>query len=85
MPAITTASSRPPSLASATLAAAREFVRRKDDTPETVRARLKAYHDQTAPLLPYYRAKELLVSVDGMAEIDRVTDELFRKIDGLRA
>jgi adenylate kinase len=63
----------------------REFVRRKDDTPETVRARLKAYHDQTAPLLPYYRAKELLVSVDGMAEIDRVTDELFRKIDGLRA
>ncbi len=60
-----------------------EFVRRKDDTPETVRARLKAYHDQTAPLLPYYRAKGLLVTVDGMAEIDRVTDELFRKIDGL--
>jgi adenylate kinase len=60
-----------------------EFVRREDDTPETVRARLKAYHDQTAPLLPYYRDKGLLVSVDGMAEIDRVTDELFRRIDGL--
>ena len=60
-----------------------EFVRRKDDTPETVRARLAAYHAQTAPLLPYYRAKGLLVAVDGMAEIDRVTDELFRKIDGL--
>jgi adenylate kinase len=60
-----------------------EFVRRQDDTPETVRARLKAYHDQTAPLLPYYRDKGLLVTVDGMAEIDRVTDELFRKIDGL--
>jgi adenylate kinase len=60
-----------------------EFVRRKDDTPETVRARLKAYHDQTAPLLPYYRTKGLLVSVDGMAEIDRVTDELFKEIDGL--
>jgi adenylate kinase len=60
-----------------------EFVRRQDDTPETVRARLRAYHDQTAPLLPYYRAKRLLVTVDGMAEIDRVTDELFREIDGL--
>jgi adenylate kinase len=60
-----------------------EFVRRKDDTPETVRARLAAYHAQTAPLLPYYHAKGLLVTVDGMAEIDRVTDELFRKIDGL--
>ncbi len=60
-----------------------EFVRRKDDTPETVRARLKAYHDQTAQLLPYYRDKGLLVTVDGMAEIDRVTSELFEKIDGL--
>lgn len=60
-----------------------EFVRRQDDTPGTVRARLKAYHDQTAPLLPYYRNKGLLVTVDGMAEIDRVTDDLFRKIDGL--
>jgi adenylate kinase len=60
-----------------------EFVRRKDDTPETVRARLKAYHDQTAPLLPYYRARKLLVTVDGMAEIDLVTDELIEKIDGL--
>ncbi len=60
-----------------------EFVRRKDDTPVTVRARLAAYHAQTAPLLPYYRAKGLLMTVDGMAEIDRVTDDLFRKIDGL--
>jgi adenylate kinase len=60
-----------------------EFVRRKDDTPETVRARLKAYHDQTAPLLPYYRDKGLLVTVDGMTEIDHVTDQLFEKIDGL--
>ena len=60
-----------------------EFVRRKDDTPETVRARLKAYYDQTAPLLPYYRNKRLLVTVDGMAKIDRVTDGLFEKIDGL--
>ncbi len=59
------------------------FARRKDDTPETVRARLAAYHAQTAPLLPYYRAKGLLVTVDGMAEIDRVTDDLFRKIDDL--
>jgi adenylate kinase len=60
-----------------------DFVRRKDDTPETVRARLKAYHGQTAPLLPYYRDKRLLLSVDGMAEIDRVTDQLFEQIDAL--
>jgi adenylate kinase len=61
----------------------REFVRREDDKPETVRARLKAYHEQTAPLLPYYRNKGLLITVDGMAEIDDVSAEVFEKIDAL--
>jgi adenylate kinase len=61
----------------------REFVRREDDKPETVRARLKAYHEQTAPLLPYYRDKGLLIPVDGMAEIDDVTAQIFEKIDAL--
>jgi adenylate kinase len=59
-----------------------DFTRRADDNPETVRARLQSYHDQTAPLLPYYRDKGLLVTVDGMAEIDQVTDEILRRIDG---
>ena len=59
-----------------------EFVRRADDKPETVRARLRAYHDQTAPLLPYYRDKGLLVTVDGMADIDDVSAEIARRLDG---
>jgi adenylate kinase len=58
-----------------------ELIRRPDDNAETVRSRLRAYHDQTAPLLPYYRDKGLLVTVDGMAEIDQVTEEVFRKIE----
>ncbi len=58
-----------------------EFLRRPDDNAEAVRTRLQAYHAQTAPLLPYYRDQGLLVSLDGMAEIDHVTDELFRRID----
>jgi adenylate kinase len=58
-----------------------EFVRRKDDNAETVRARLEAYHRQTAPLLPYYRQRGLLLAVDGMAEIDRVTDDVFKQIE----
>jgi adenylate kinase len=61
----------------------REFVRREDDKPETVRARLKAYHEQTAPLLPYYRNKGLLITVDGMAEIDDVSAQVFEQIDAL--
>ena len=53
-----------------------EFICRADDRPETVRARLDVYHRQTAPILPYYRKRGILRSVDGMAEIDSVTCEI---------
>lgn len=53
-----------------------EFTRRKDDNAETVKARLEAYRNQTAPILPYYRAKGILHRVDGMAELDQVTKEI---------
>lgn len=58
-----------------------EFTRRKDDNAETVTARLRAYHDQTAPLLPYYKARGVLKTVDGMAAMD----EVFRQIKGVLA
>ena len=60
------------------------FKRREDDNEETVRARLKAYHDQTAPILPYYRDKGILKQVDGMADIDEVTRQLQEVLDGKR-
>jgi len=53
-----------------------EFSRRSDDTAETVRSRLQSYHNQTAPLLPYYKGKGILKQVDGMAEIDEVTQQI---------
>ncbi len=53
-----------------------EFSRRADDNEETVRERLSQYHAQTAPLLPYYRDKDLLKQVDGMDDIDDVTAAL---------
>jgi len=53
-----------------------EFTRRKDDNAETVKARLAAYRQQTAPILPYYKAKGLLHRVDGMAGLDQVTKEI---------
>ena len=55
---------------------ATEFTRRADDNEETVRSRLKAYHEQTAPIAEYYGKKGVLKSVDGMAEIDAVTRQL---------
>lgn len=59
-----------------------EFKRRSDDKPETVRARLAAYHRETAPLLPYYRNKGMLRSVDGMADIDAVAAAIDRVLQG---
>ena len=63
----------------------REFTRRADDNRETVMARLEAYHRQTAPLIPYYRAQGRFFAVDGMADIDQVTAQLVSLLDGLRA
>jgi adenylate kinase len=61
-----------------------DFVRRPDDNAETVKARLAAYHAQTAPILPYYAARGVLRSVDGMAGIDEVAAEIEALIAELR-
>ena len=53
-----------------------DFTRRDDDNAETVRARLQAYHEQTAPILSYYKEKGAMKSVEGMATIDEVTEQL---------
>jgi adenylate kinase len=61
-----------------------KLYQRNDDRPETVRARLKVYHRQTAPLVEYYRQAGLLVEVDGTGDIDAVSEELVaaaRKLD----
>jgi adenylate kinase len=57
---------------------AHEFIRRADDRRETVAARLQAYHNQTAPILPHYRDAGRLHVVDGMADIDSVTADIER-------
>ena len=62
-----------------------EFTRRKDDNAETVKARLKAYREQTAPILPYYKNKGLLHRVDGMADPDAVTREIAGVLSRIKA
>jgi adenylate kinase len=46
---------------------------RKDDTEEAVRTRLDAYHNQTAPLIPFYTEAGLVREVDGVGSPDDVT------------
>ena len=57
------------------------FVRRKDDTEEVVRARLKAYHAQTEPLIGYYKKQGKLRGVDGMVDIALVAKEIGKALN----
>lgn len=54
-----------------------EFARRPDDNPETMITRLQAFRDQTAPILPYYKGKGLLKTLDGMAPMMDVQGQLL--------
>lgn len=58
-----------------------DFDTRKDDARDTVEDRLKNYHAQTAPLLPYYGEKGLLDTVDGMLEIQEVRKNIWGVVD----
>jgi adenylate kinase len=49
---------------------------RKDDNPETFSRRLEKYYEDTAPLLPIYAERGVLVEIDGMGEIDTVASEI---------
>ncbi len=55
-----------------------EFVRRADDNAETVKSRLMAYYKETSPLIGYYFAKGTLKSIDGMAPVEKVTQQIER-------
>lgn len=54
---------------------------RSDDNAETLKKRLEVYHEQTAPIIPYYREKGALKTVDGMQDIDSVTKSLYAILD----
>jgi len=53
-----------------------EFKRRPDDNEQTVRTRMAEYRAKTAPILPIYEARGIVSRVDGMADMDTVTDAI---------
>ncbi|MEI8321371.1 MAG: adenylate kinase [Alphaproteobacteria bacterium] len=58
-----------------------EFVRRADDTAETVKQRLRMYYEQTRPLTEYYRKKGLYESVDGLLDVGEVAQVINSVIE----
>jgi len=59
-----------------------EFKRRPDDNEETVRTRMAEYRAKTAPILPIYEARGIVSRVDGMADMDAVTEALEAILKG---
>ena len=66
-----------------------ELVQRADDAEDTVRARLNVYHDQTKPLISYYRgwnesapeSAPRYVYVEGVGSVDQIRDRVFSGLD----
>jgi len=54
---------------------------RSDDNADVLKARLAVYHENTAPVLPYYADKGILKQVDGMQSIDAVSDQINGILD----
>ncbi|MBE6010021.1 MAG: adenylate kinase [Lachnospiraceae bacterium] len=54
-----------------------EIILRDDDKPETVQNRLNVYHEQTQPLIDYYKNEGILSSVDGTQPMDKVFADII--------
>ena len=55
-----------------------QLVLRDDDKPETVKKRLDVYHDQTQPLIEYYKKAGVLAEVDGTLDMEEVFQAIVR-------
>ena len=55
-----------------------ELVLRADDQPETVKNRLNVYHNQTQPLIDYYKAEGIFEEVDGTQDMNKVFEDITK-------
>ena len=72
---------KPPKVEGKCDACGGELYQRADDNEETVRNRLKVYHEQTAPLIEYYKKKGVLFEVDGYKSIEEITHQLINILE----
>jgi len=64
-----------------------ELYQRTDETPETIKNRLRVYHEKTKPLISYYRRKGLLADIDanyGFSEIDKVISQCDKALSDIK-
>jgi len=76
--------SNPPKRAGVCDACGGELYQRDDDGEATVRNRLEVYRRQTAPLLDYYRQRNLLVTVSGEGPVVTIRDAIRAAVGAVR-
>lgn len=59
-----------------------ELYQRDDDKVETVEKRIEVYHEQTKPLIDYYKDKGLLLNLDGTKSIEEIFNEIVASLEG---
>ena len=55
-----------------------DLVQRADDTEEVVVKRLETYHNQTAPVLDYYKAQNKVTEIDGTKKLEDITQDIYK-------
>ena len=66
----------PPRVAGVCDVCGAKLVQRKDDNPDTIRTRLAVFRADTAPLVDWYAARNLLIRIDGSGEAGSVNDRI---------
>ncbi|MET7286149.1 adenylate kinase [Streptomyces sp. NPDC005573] len=62
-----------------------ELYQRDDDSEETVRTRLEVYHTQTEPIIDYYKAQGLVVTISSLGPVDEITQRALAALKGENA
>ena len=58
-----------------------KLIIRKDDNEDVVKSRLEAYHEQTAPLISFYKDMGVMVELDGTKDVEEVTKNMFKELE----
>ncbi len=70
----------PPQVAGICNVCGKELVQRSDDRPETVGTRLSVYNEETAPLIAFYRDREILLEIDGTQSVEKVSQAIIQQL-----
>jgi adenylate kinase len=75
------AKTRPPKVDKVCDVCGGEVYQRDDDKPEVQARRIKVYLEQTAPLIEYYQARQMITLIDGTQPVDAVSDAVTAAIE----